>query len=134
VYARGGTFTETVRATDAAGNVASATAAIHVISKLSEQVAGKLPSTFKQAKKLKKRKNLTVTFTSHMAGELHVQVLNGSGKVRAAANLQFSAANAKATLTVPTRKWAKGRYTVILQFVDGAGSPGPVVLQALRIR
>ena len=134
VYAKGGTFNETVTATDAAGNAASATVAIHVISKLSEQVAGKLPSTFKQAKKLKKRKNLTAKFTSHMAGELHVQVLNGSGKVRASANLQFAKADAKATLTVPTKKWAKGRYTVILQFVDGAGSPGPVVLQTLRIK
>ncbi len=134
VYAKAGTFTETVTATDAAGNVASATATIHVISKLSEQVAGKLPSSFTQARKLKKRKNLSVKFTSHMAGELHVQVLNSAGKVRASSNLQFAAANAKATLTVKTKKWGKGRYTVVLQFVDAAGSPGPVVLQVLRIK
>jgi PKD repeat protein len=134
VYAKGGTFTETVTATDAAGNVSSATAAIHVISKLSEQVAGKIPATFKQAKKLKKRKNLSVKFTSHLAGELSVHVLNSSSKQKAVAMLTFAAVDAKATLTLASKKWPKGRYTVVLQFTDAAGSPGPVVLQPLRIR
>ena len=134
VYAKAGTFTETVVGTDVAGNVATSTAQIHVISKLSEQVAGNLPASFKQAKKLKKRKNLSVKLTAHMAGELHVQVLNGSSKVRASISVQFAAANAKATLTLPTKKWAKGRYTVVLQFTDATGSPGPLVVQALRIK
>ena len=134
VYAKAGTYTETVVGTDAAGNAATSTAQIHVISKLSEQVAGKLPASFKQAKKLKKRKNLSVKLTAHMAGELNVQVLTSSSKVRASVSVQFAAANAKATLTLPTKKWAKGRYTVVLQFTDANGSPGPVVLQALRIR
>ena len=134
VYARSGTFTETVTATDAAGNVSSSTAVIHVISKLSEQVAGKIPASFKQAKKLKKRKNLSIRFTSHMAGELGVRVLNASGKQKASLMLSFAAADARATLTLPTRKWPKGRYTVVLQFIDAAGSPGPVVLSPLRIK
>jgi hypothetical protein len=134
VYAKAGTFTEIVTATDAAGNVASASAAIHVISKLSEQVAGKIPATFKQAKKLKKRKNLSVKFTSHLAGELSVHVLNSSSKQKAVAMLTFAAVDAKATLTLASKKWPKGRYTVVLQFTDAAGSPGPVVLQPLRIR
>jgi hypothetical protein len=134
VYAKGGTFTETVTATDAAGNVSSATAVIHVISKLSEQVAGKIPASFKQAKKLKKRKNLSVKFISHMAGELSVRVLNASSKQKASVMLSFAAADSKATLTLATKKWPKGRYTVVLQFTDAAGSPGPVVLSPLRIR
>ena len=48
--------------------------------------------------------------------------------------LTFATANARATLTLATRKWPKGRYTVVLQFTDAAGSPGPVVLQPLRLK
>ena len=124
MYAKGGTFTETVTATDAAGNVSSATALIHVISKLSEQVAGKIPATFKQAKKLKKRKNLSVKLISQMAGELSVRVLNSSSKLKASVMLTFATANARATLTLATRKWPKGRYTVVLQFTDARARPG----------
>jgi hypothetical protein len=35
---------------------------------------------------------------------------------------------------VKSKKWAKGRYTVVLQFTDATGTPGPVALQPLRIK
>jgi PKD repeat protein len=133
-YAKTGTYTATTTVTDAAGNVTAARALIHVVSALSAQVTGKFPATFKQAKLKKKRKNLTVKLTAHMAGDLHVRILNASSKVRASMTLTFAAANKKATLTIPTKKWAKGRYTIVLQFTDANGTPGPVVLHPLRIR
>jgi hypothetical protein len=134
VYAKAGTYTASVTATDVAGNTTTDTAIVHAVGKLSEQVAGSFPATFKQAKKLKKRKNLSVTFTSKMAGSLSARVLDSKSKVRATATVTFAAANKKGTITVKTKKWAKGRYTVVLQFTDATGTPGPVVLQAMRIR
>jgi PKD domain len=133
-YAKVGTYTATVTVTDAAGNTTTDTTAIHVLGTLSSQLTGKIPASFKQAALKKKRKNLTVKLTAHTPGDLHVRVLTASGKLRASVTLTFATANKKATLTIPTRKLPKGRYTVVLQFTDASGTPGPVVVQPLRIR
>ncbi|MDX6579540.1 MAG: hypothetical protein QOJ47_1089 [Gaiellales bacterium] len=133
-YAKVGTYTATVTVTDAAGNTTTDTASIHVLGTLASQVTGKIPTSIKQAKLKKKRKNLSVKLTAHMAGDLHVRVLNASSKLRASVTVTFAAANKPATLTIPTKKWAKGRYTLVLQFTDSSGTPGPVVVQSLRIR
>jgi hypothetical protein len=133
-YAKVGTYTATVTVTDAAGNTTTDSASIHVLGTLTAQVTGKIPTSFKQAKHKKKRKNLVVALTAHTPGDLHVRVLNASSKLRASVTLTFAVANKKTMLTIPTKKLAKGRYTLVLQFTDASGTPGPVILQPLRIR
>ena len=133
-YAKTGSYPASVTVTDAAGNTTTDTASIHVLGTLTSQVTGKIPTSIKQAKLKKKRKNLSVKLTAHTPGDLHVRVLNASSKLRASVTVTFAAANKPATLTIPTKKWAKGRDTIVLQFTDASGTPGPVVVQPLRIR
>ena len=127
VYAKGGTYTATLKATDAAGNVASSTATIGVTSTLASQVSGKVQKT------LKRHKALKVKFTSHLAGVLSVHVYDAKAKLKSSKLVTFKQANQKSTLTVATKKWKTGRYTFVLQFTDANGTPGPVVVTQLRI-
>jgi hypothetical protein len=129
VYAKGGTYTATLTATDAAGNVATSTAVIHVTSTLAAEVSGKVQATIKH----KSKKPLKVKFTAKLPGELSVHVYDAKAKLKGMKLLTFTKANQKATLTLVTKKWKKGRYTFVLQFKATNGTPGPVVLQQLRI-
>ena len=127
VYAKGGTYTVTLKATDGAGNVATSTATIHVTSSLASQVTGTVQKT------LKRHKAFTVRFTSHLAGALSVHVYDAKAKLKGAKVLTFTKANQRSTLSLATKRWKTGRYTFVLQFTDANGTPGPVVVTQLRI-
>jgi hypothetical protein len=127
VYAKAGTYKATLTATDAAGNSATSSAVIHVVGTLASQVSGKLPKT------LKHKKNLKVKLKAHMAGQLRVRVYDASAKLKGTKAVTFAKANQKATLTLATKKWKRGRYTFVLQFAAANGTPGPIVVQQLRI-
>jgi hypothetical protein len=127
VYAKAGQFTATITATDAAGNVTTDSTVIHTTTTLAAQVSGKVQA------KLKHHHALKVKFTSHMAGQLAVRVFDAKAKLKGAKLVTFKQASQKATVSLATKKWKKGRYTFVLQFTDANGVAGPVTLQQLRI-
>jgi hypothetical protein len=67
-------------------------------------------------------------------GYLTVQLLDSRGSLRSRRVLHFAKSGSRATLRLPTRHLARGRYLTVWHFVGANGWAGPVVARKLRIR
>jgi PKD repeat protein len=127
-YPKAGTYTARVSITDNAGNSTSATAKVHVTTDLPPAVRGALPASVPKGRAASGR------ITASAPGYLSVQLLGASGQVLQHKVLHFAKGGAKATLSFPTTKLAKGRYLTVWHFTGLDGWAGPVVTRNLRVR
>jgi hypothetical protein len=121
-------YVATATITDRAGNVTSDTAAIRVVRGLPAAVIGSVPGVVRRGHDLRAR------LSPRAPGQLSLQVLTRGNALVVDGSLGMPAARHAYALRLATHRLRAGRYTLVMQFVDGNGIAGPVVVRTLVVR
>ena len=128
-FAKAGTYTVTVSATDVAGNVTTDKAKINVTN---------VPGAFLRirgglTRSVLHNRLLRMKFTASGAGTANISFVSQRGKVVKNQRVVFANGGTK-KFGLNTKKLARGTYLVLVQFVPADGSAGPVTPLRLIVR
>jgi hypothetical protein len=122
-----GIYAVTVTITDLAGNATTDRAIVRVVKSLASSITGRWPG------RANRRAGLKVKLSARVPGDLSVQILRPNGSLAVTRTLSFEQARVGKRLTVALRRFPRGRYLTVRQFVDANGVAGPVVATPLVI-
>jgi hypothetical protein len=127
VFTKLGTYAVTVTITDVAGNMTSDRVIVRVVKSLASAVSGRWPG------RATRRAGLKPKLSARVPGDLSIQIFRPNGKLAVARTLSFDRARVGKKLNITLKRFPRGRYLAVRQFVDVNGVAGPVVATPLVV-